>query len=136
MHDRNKAGLINYFILIAKEKDVVAYIDGGSNRFAATHVADVAELYGMVLEYKGVQTKFHAVAEEGLTMKSIAENSWMKNEFASGIKNTKRSCRTFWTHDNFCEFRPCRFLQAEEESATVDETVGMTTWRYHPARIC
>jgi len=73
VHDRTKAGLITYFIAIAKEKGASVYVGEGKNRFSAAHVSDVARLYRLVLEYKGAQTKFHAVAEEGLTMKSIAE---------------------------------------------------------------
>jgi nucleoside-diphosphate-sugar epimerase len=73
VHDRTKAGLITYFIAIAKEKGAVAYVGEGKNRFSAAHVLDVARLYRLALEYKGAQTKFHAVAEEGPTMKAIAD---------------------------------------------------------------
>jgi nucleoside-diphosphate-sugar epimerase len=73
VHDRTKAGLISYFIAIAKEKGTFAYIGEGGNRFSAAHVSDVARLYRVVLEYKGAQTRFHAVAEEGLTMKAITD---------------------------------------------------------------
>jgi nucleoside-diphosphate-sugar epimerase len=73
VHDRTKAGLITMFIAIAKDKGACAYVGEGKNRFAAAHVSDVARLYRLVLENKSAQTKFHAVAEEGLTMKAIAE---------------------------------------------------------------
>ncbi|HEY9679058.1 MAG TPA: SDR family oxidoreductase [Drouetiella sp.] len=73
VHDREKAGLITYFVQIAKEKGVSAYVGDGQNRYPAAHVDDTAKLYRLALEYNGSMTKFHAVAEEGITMKAIAE---------------------------------------------------------------
>jgi nucleoside-diphosphate-sugar epimerase len=73
VHDRTKAGLITYFIAIAKEKGNSVYVGEGKNRFSAAHVSDVARLYRLVLEHRGPRTRFHAVAEEGVTMKAIAE---------------------------------------------------------------
>jgi len=73
VHNRSKQGLITMFIAIAKDKGEFAYIGEGKNRFAAVHVLDAARLYRLVLEYSGKQTKFHAIAEEGVPIKDMAE---------------------------------------------------------------
>jgi nucleoside-diphosphate-sugar epimerase len=73
VHDRSRAGLITWLIDIALEKGVSPYAGDGSGVFAAAHVSDVARLYRLVLE-KGVAGKaYHAVAEEGVPLRAIAE---------------------------------------------------------------
>ena len=50
-----------------------AYSGEGGNRWAAAHVIDVARLYRLALEKHEAGAKYHAVAEEGVTMRDIAE---------------------------------------------------------------
>ena len=45
----------------------------GRNRWAAAHVSDVARLYRLALEKHEAGAKYHAVAEEGVPMRDIAE---------------------------------------------------------------
>ncbi|WP_058187027.1 SDR family oxidoreductase [Terracidiphilus gabretensis] len=78
VHDPVKQGLITYVVQIAREKGVSAYVGEGLNRWPAAHVLDVAHLYRLALEKmeqdKGeTGRKYHAVAEEGVTMREIAE---------------------------------------------------------------
>jgi nucleoside-diphosphate-sugar epimerase len=58
---------------LAKQKGVSAYIGDGSNSWPAVHVADVGELYRMVVEDDSKQSNFHGVAEEGVALRDIAE---------------------------------------------------------------
>jgi nucleoside-diphosphate-sugar epimerase len=60
-------------IALAREKGVSAYVGDGSNRWAAAHVSDVARLYKLVLEKNEAGAKYHAVSEEGVSMRDIAE---------------------------------------------------------------
>lgn len=72
VHSTAKQGLVSGLIAIAKTKGESAYIEGGLNRWAAAHVLDVAVLYKLVLE-KGIAGKrYHAVGEEGVSLKDIA----------------------------------------------------------------
>ena len=73
VHDTVKQGLISYAIAIAREKGVSAYIGAGQNSWAAAHVSDVARLYLLALEKNEIGARYHAVAEEGVRMKDIAE---------------------------------------------------------------
>jgi nucleoside-diphosphate-sugar epimerase len=73
VHNPLKAGLVTPLIEIARKKRVSAYIGDGSNRWAAAHVLDVAPLYRMVLERQEAGSRYHAVAEEGVAARTIAE---------------------------------------------------------------
>jgi len=73
VHDTVKQGLISYAIQIAREKGVSPYIGEGLNRWAAAHVLDVAHLYRLALEKHETGARYHAVAEEGVSMREIAE---------------------------------------------------------------
>ena len=73
VHDRDKQGLVTYSITLAREKGVSAYIGEGLNRWPAVHRLDAAPVYRLALE-KGVPgARYHAVAEEGVTARAIAE---------------------------------------------------------------
>jgi nucleoside-diphosphate-sugar epimerase len=73
VHDRVKQGLVTYLINIARQKGVSAYIGEGLNRWAAVHVLDAARLYRLALENGTAGAKYHAVAEEGVPVREIAE---------------------------------------------------------------
>ena len=73
VHDRVKAGLVTYLINIARAKGVSAYVGDGHNRWAAVHVLDAARLYRLALEKGDAGAKYHAVAEEGVPVREIAE---------------------------------------------------------------
>jgi nucleoside-diphosphate-sugar epimerase len=73
VHDPVKQGLVSYLINIAREKGVSAYVGDGRNRWAAVHVLDAARLYRLALEKASAGAKYHAVAEEGVSLRDIAE---------------------------------------------------------------
>jgi nucleoside-diphosphate-sugar epimerase len=73
VHDPLKQGLVTYLIALAREKGLSAYVGDGRNRWAAAHVSDVAHLYRLALEKHEAGARYHAVAEEGVPMRDIAE---------------------------------------------------------------
>lgn len=73
VHDPIKQGLVTSLIALAREKGRSAFVAEGLNRWAATHVSDVAHLYRLALEKHETGAKYHAVAEEGIPMRDIAE---------------------------------------------------------------
>ena len=73
VHDPVKQGLLSYAVQIAREKGVSAYIGDGLNRWPAAHVLDVAHLYRLALEKHEAGSRYNAVAEEGVSMREIAE---------------------------------------------------------------
>jgi nucleoside-diphosphate-sugar epimerase len=73
VHDRVKQGLVTYLINIAREKGVSAFVGEGINRWAAVHLLDAACLYRLALEKGTAGARYHAVAEEGVPLREIAE---------------------------------------------------------------
>ncbi|MDR3670005.1 MAG: SDR family oxidoreductase [Holophaga sp.] len=73
VHDTARQGLVTPAIGMFRDKGVCAYIGDGHNRWPAAHVLDVARLYRLVLERAEPNAKYHAVAEEGVSMRAIAE---------------------------------------------------------------
>jgi nucleoside-diphosphate-sugar epimerase len=73
VHDTVKQGLVTYTIALAREKGVSAYVGDGLNRWAAVHVLDAARLYRLALEKQEAGARYHAVAEEGVPARDIAE---------------------------------------------------------------
>jgi nucleoside-diphosphate-sugar epimerase len=73
VHDTVKQGLITYAIEVARQKGVSAYLGDGSSRWAAAHVLDTARLYRLALEKHESGARYHAVAEEGVLLRDIAE---------------------------------------------------------------
>jgi nucleoside-diphosphate-sugar epimerase len=73
VHDTVKQGLVSPFIDLSKAKGAVAYIGEGFNRWPAAHVLDVAKLYVLAVERSAPGARYHAVAEEGIPVRDIAE---------------------------------------------------------------
>jgi len=73
VHDPVKQGFITYLIAVAREKGISAYIGDGLNRWPAGHRLDAARLYRLVLENGAAGERYHAVAEEGVPLREIAE---------------------------------------------------------------
>jgi nucleoside-diphosphate-sugar epimerase len=73
VHDTVKQGLVTYAIHVAREKGVSAYLGDGRNRWPAAHRLDTAQLYRLALEKADQGDKFHAVTEEGVPVREIAE---------------------------------------------------------------
>lgn len=73
VHDTVKQGLITPLVEISRAKGISAYVGDGSNRLPAAHVIDVARLYRLALEKSESGARYHAVAEEGIPLRQIAE---------------------------------------------------------------
>ena len=73
IHDTHKQGLVPYVTAVAREKGVSVYIGEGGNRWPAAHVTDTARLYRLAVEKAEPGAIYHAVDEEGVSMKAIAE---------------------------------------------------------------
>jgi nucleoside-diphosphate-sugar epimerase len=73
VHDTVKQGLVTYTIRLAREKGVAAYVGDGLNRWPAAHRVDTARLYRLALEKAEAGARYHAVAEEGIPVRKIAE---------------------------------------------------------------
>lgn len=73
VHNPLKQGLITPLIGMIRDKGVAAYVGDGRNRWAAGHLSDVARLYRLALEAGERGARYHAVGEEGVSSRDIAE---------------------------------------------------------------
>ncbi|MDQ6647682.1 MAG: SDR family oxidoreductase [Pseudomonadota bacterium] len=73
VHDTAKQGLISPFIEMVRAKGFAAYLGEGQSRWPAAHVLDVAKLYRLALERNERGSRYHAVAEEGIAVRDIAQ---------------------------------------------------------------
>jgi nucleoside-diphosphate-sugar epimerase len=67
------AGFIPLLVRTARATGVSGYPGDGTNRWSATHTLDVARLYRLAVEKAPAGSVLHAVAEEAVTLKEIAE---------------------------------------------------------------
>ena len=73
VHDQTKQGLVTRMIGFARQTGASAYVRGGLNRWPTVHRRDAAELFRLALEKGAPGSRYHAIAEDGLSLRAIAE---------------------------------------------------------------
>ena len=73
VHGIGDHGFIAVLAAVAREKGVSGYPGDGTNRWAAVHISDAARMVALGLEKAPAGTRLHAVAEEGVPTREIAE---------------------------------------------------------------
>lgn len=74
VHDEGDYGFVPMLINIARQKGISVYEGEGLNRWPAVHRLDAAVLYRLALEKAAAAgTRYHAVAEEGILFRDLAE---------------------------------------------------------------
>ena len=72
-HGEGDNGFIATLVGIARNKGVSGYIGDGTNRWPAVHRLDSAHLFQLALEKAPAGSTLHAVAEEGVPIREVAE---------------------------------------------------------------
>jgi nucleoside-diphosphate-sugar epimerase len=73
VHGEGDHGFVPILIKIAREKKASVYLDTGANRWPAVHRLDAARVFMLALDKAEHGAYYHAVAEEGVAFREIAE---------------------------------------------------------------
>lgn len=71
--DLDHHGFVPTLIGIARERGYAGYLDDGSSRWPAVHTRDAARVYRLALESAPAGSRLHAVGDEGVPFREIAE---------------------------------------------------------------
>jgi nucleoside-diphosphate-sugar epimerase len=119
VHDTRKQGLVTMLIQIARQKGVAAYVGDGAARWAAGPLTDVAHLYRLAVEKTGTGlTRYHAVQEEGVSLRDIAET------IGKGLKVPVVSITPDKAAEHFGMFGHFATLDMPASSAWTHKTLG------------
>lgn len=73
VHGRGDWGFVNFLTAAARKQGVSGYVGDGSAAWSAVHRGDAARLIRLGMEQAPAGARLHAVAEESVTTKAIAE---------------------------------------------------------------
>jgi nucleoside-diphosphate-sugar epimerase len=72
-HGDGDNGFMATLVGVAKQKGVSGYVGDGSNRWPAAHRLDAGHLFRLAVEKAPAGSVLHAIAEEGVPIKAVAE---------------------------------------------------------------
>lgn len=73
VHGDGDHGFVPELIRIARERGVSGFVGQGANRWPAVHRLDAAAAYRLAVEQAAPGSRVHAIAEEGIATRAIAE---------------------------------------------------------------
>ena len=73
VHDAGDQGFIPAVVGVAQGTGVSAYVGDGTQRWPAVHRSDAARLFRLAIEQAPAGTVLHAVGEEGVVLREVAE---------------------------------------------------------------
>ena len=73
VHGDGDNGFMATIVRVARDKSVSGYIGDGANRWPAVHRLDAAHLFRLALEKAPAGSALHAIADEGVPIRDIAE---------------------------------------------------------------
>ncbi len=73
VHGDGDHGFVATLVAIARERGVAGYVGDGTNRWPAVHRSDAARLVRLAVEAAPAGSVLHAVGEEGVAFREIAE---------------------------------------------------------------
>jgi nucleoside-diphosphate-sugar epimerase len=123
VHGVGDHGFIPLLIKLAREKGASAHVGEGLNRWPAVHRLDAARLYRMVLEKNSMEVRYHAVADEGVPFREIAQVIGQRLNIPVVRKSPEE------TADHFGWFAHFAALDCPASSVQTQEQLG-----WHPTQ--
>ena len=119
------SGFVPIMINIAREKGFSAYIGDGLNRWNAVHRLDAAHLFRLAVENATAGTKYHAVGDESIHLKTMAE------EIGKGLNLPVRSVSPEEAGEHFGWFPGFASIDCPASSKLTQERLN---WHpHHPS---
>ncbi|MFK3739799.1 SDR family oxidoreductase [Massilia sp. TN1-12] len=120
VHGEGDHGFVPILVGIAREKGVAAYVGDGGNRWPAVHRLDAARVYRLAIERAARGARYHAVAEEGVPFRAIAE------AIARRLDVPSASLRAEDAEQHFGWFTRFAGIDAPASSGWTREVLGWT----------
>ncbi|XZF13050.1 SDR family oxidoreductase [Chitinophagaceae bacterium MMS25-I14] len=119
-HGVGDHGFVPMLINVAREKGLAVYTGEGNNLWPAVHRLDAAKLYRLALESNFAPgTRFHAVADEGVPFRKIAEVIGKRLNIPVVSKSPEEAAEHFGWFAHFA---------AMDIPATSEQTRRQTGW--------
>lgn len=116
VHGDGDHGFGPALIRIAGEKGVSAYMGEGRNRWSAVHRLDAAQLYRLALEKGHAGATYHAVADEGVTTRDIAETIGRRLQLPVVARSREQASEHFgWLARFFGNDMPASSAQTQSQ---------------------
>ncbi|PZR26670.1 MAG: 3-beta hydroxysteroid dehydrogenase [Citrobacter freundii] len=120
VHDKGDHGFVPMIIGMAKEKGESVYIEDGLNHWPAVHRFDAANVYKLIAEKQPAQQVYHAVAEEGIPFRQIAETIGKGLNIPTVSKSAAEAEKHFTWFTHFAK------MDCRASSQQTQDTLGWT----------
>jgi nucleoside-diphosphate-sugar epimerase len=118
VHGDGDHGFISMLVGIARQRGVVGYVGNGTNRWPAVHVSDAACLARLAVEAAPAGSVLHAVADEGVPFRQIAE------AMSGHLDIPTASVKPAEAFEHFAALGPMVGLDSPASSAITRELLG------------
>ncbi|OCL06542.1 NAD dependent epimerase/dehydratase [Glonium stellatum] len=116
VHGNGDHGFVPRLITIAREKAVSSYVGEGLGRWPAVHRLDAARLFRLALEKGSAGAKYHAVADEGVPVREIAEVIGRHLNVPVAAKSFEEAMKQFgWLAHGLARDNPTSSKRTQEE---------------------
>lgn len=116
VHGDGDHGFVPALINVARQKGASAYIGDGLNRWPAVHRLDAAHLYRLALEKGPAGARYHAIADEGVPARKIAEVIGRRLSLPVVVKSPEEAAGHFgWIGHFFAIDSPASSVQTQKQ---------------------